>query len=167
MTRDVVAWPRNQREDTPMRPTLFSAELAETRAARLAEGESPAAICAPEPMPARPTVRAWLAARDASREDAASAGEQLADRFAEEIVAIADDTSLDWKPRPSGEGVTPDHEHLSRSKLRVDVRKWLMAKLAPKKYGDRADLGSRDNPLALTARIERLIVDPEGTDEEV
>ncbi|MCW5697206.1 MAG: terminase small subunit protein [Bauldia sp.] len=149
-----------------MRPTQFSPVLAEAIAARLAAGESLGAICAPETMPALPTVQEWLGAHDAFREEVARAREELADRFAEEIVAIADDASLDYRPRAGGAGVVADHEHLSRSKLRVDVRKWLMAKLAPKKYGDRGDLGSRDNPFSLSARIERLIVDPEGAEEE-
>ena len=46
-----------------MRPTLFSAAVAESIAERLAEGETLRTICAPETMPARPTVRAWLASR--------------------------------------------------------------------------------------------------------
>ncbi len=32
---------------------------------------------------------------------------------------------------------TLDHEHVQRSRLRVDTRKWLMARMAPKKYGDK------------------------------
>ncbi len=30
-----------------------------------------------------------------------------------------------------------DHEHIQRSRLRVDARKWLMSKMAPKKYGEK------------------------------
>jgi hypothetical protein len=30
-----------------------------------------------------------------------------------------------------------DHDHIARSKLRVDTRKWLLAKCLPKIYGDR------------------------------
>ena len=33
--------------------------------------------------------------------------------------------------------VVADHEHIQRSKLRVDTRKWAMARMAPKRYGDR------------------------------
>jgi hypothetical protein len=31
----------------------------------------------------------------------------------------------------------PDREHINRARLRVDTRRWMAAKLAPKKYGDR------------------------------
>ncbi len=30
-----------------------------------------------------------------------------------------------------------DHEHVQRSRLRVDTRKWAAGKLAPKRYGDK------------------------------
>jgi hypothetical protein len=30
-----------------------------------------------------------------------------------------------------------NHEAINRSRLRVDTRKWLIARMAPKKYGDR------------------------------
>ncbi len=32
---------------------------------------------------------------------------------------------------------TLDHEHVQRSRLRVDTRKWAAGKLAPKRYGDK------------------------------
>lgn len=57
------------------------------------------------------------------------------ERMAEEIQEISDDGSNDWMER---EGITvADHEHIQRSKLRVDSRKWLLSKMMPKKYGDR------------------------------
>ncbi len=34
-----------------------------------------------------------------------------------------------------------DHEHVQRSRLRVDTRKWAAGKLAPKRYGDKLNLG--------------------------
>ena len=30
-----------------------------------------------------------------------------------------------------------NYENIQRSRLRVDTRKWIMSKLAPKKYGDK------------------------------
>ena len=32
---------------------------------------------------------------------------------------------------------TVDHEHIARSRLRVDSRKWMLSKMIPKIYGDR------------------------------
>ena len=33
--------------------------------------------------------------------------------------------------------IIADNEHMQRSRLRVDTRKWLLAKVLPKVYGDK------------------------------
>ena len=41
-----------------------------------------------------------------------------------------------------------DRARVNRDRLRVDVRKWILSKLAPKRYGDRLALaGVADSPL--------------------
>ena len=78
--------------------------------------------------------------------------EAQADRFADEIIEIADDATNDWMERRQGEETVRvvNHEHIQRSRLRVDARKWLMAKLAPKKYGDSVALtGGGGGPLVI------------------
>jgi hypothetical protein len=55
--------------------------------------------------------------------------------MADEILAIADaateDTSL------TGKGSQIVHrEHIERARLRIDARKWLLARLLPSVYGD-------------------------------
>ena len=80
----------------------------------------------------------------------ARAKEAQAERFEDEIKEIADEGTNDWYVR---EGVeAPDHEHISRSKLRVDTRRWLMSKMLPKKYGDKATtelVGAGGGPVEL------------------
>jgi hypothetical protein len=93
-------------------------------------------------MPSKTAVLKWLANGDHPDFVAqyARAREAQADHFADEILEIADDGTNDWTTRRNGddeEYEVVDHEHISRSKLRVDARKWLMAKMAPKKYGDK------------------------------
>jgi len=49
---------------------------------------------------------------------------------------------------------------VQKLKLMIDSRKWLLAKLVPKKYGDRVDLnhgGQDGNPLI--TKVERVIID--------
>lgn len=61
--------------------------------------------------------------------------------WADEIVLIADDATLDTvtKRTPQGrEYEAPDQEHIARSRLRIDTRKFLMAKVLPAMYGDRS-----------------------------
>lgn len=61
-----------------------------------------------------------------------------ADAWGDEIVEIADDRSDDTKTvnRNGTETELTDYENINRSKLRVDTRKWLMGKIAPKRYGE-------------------------------
>ena len=68
----------------------------------------------------------------------ARAKELQAEYLLGESVEIADDGTNDWMERQRQDGsVAVDHEHIQRSKLRVDTRKWAMSKMAPKKYGER------------------------------
>ena len=70
--------------------------------------------------------------------------------MAEDILVISDDSTNDWMDREYGKGnvvrVT-DPEALQRSKLRVDTRKFLMAKMKPKRYGDKLDITSDNKQL--------------------
>lgn len=82
------------------------------------------------------------------------------DRMAEELVEIADDGSNDWLQREEKAGeiaTVPDHEHVNRSRLRVDARKWLLSKMAPKKYGERVvqeHTGPDGGPIAVDMTVE-------------
>lgn len=69
------------------------------------------------------------------------------DYLAEEILEISDDGSNDLMTIVKGdvEYEQENKEVTNRSRLRVDTRKWLMAKLKPKKYGDKLDLGMPEN----------------------
>ncbi len=64
--------------------------------------------------------------------------------MADEILDIADDGTNDWMTvKMGGKDVDiPNNEVLQRSKLRVDTRKFLMAKMKPKKYGEKLDVTS-------------------------
>ena len=44
---------------------------------------------------------------------------------------------------------------IARSRLRVDARKWLAAKLAPKKYGEKIAVGGADDlpPIKQSLRV--------------
>lgn len=73
------------------------------------------------------------------------AKEDQADFLAEEMLEIADDNTGDEVVTVSEEGIEVrkrDPDNVQRSKLRVDTRKFIAAKLKPKKYGDKIDLTS-------------------------
>jgi hypothetical protein len=62
-----------------------------------------------------------------------------AEAFTEEMIEIADDGTNDYVEGETVDGkpfIKLDKEHVMRSKLRIETRKWISAKLKPKKYGD-------------------------------
>ncbi|WP_338469060.1 terminase small subunit protein [Sphingomonas sp. gentR] len=130
----------------------------------LAEGQSLRAICAAEDMPSQSAVFRWLADENRAtfRQQYARAREAQADALFDEMLDIADDGSNDWMERRRQDGSTDEvlnSEHVQRSKLRIDARKWMASKLNPKVYGDKLDVTSGNEPLrnldddALDARI--------------
>jgi len=65
----------------------------------------------------------------------ARACDDRADLMADEILEIADSTD------------NSDNVKVQRDRLRVDTRKWLLAKLKPKKYGDHLGIEHSGNTI--------------------
>jgi len=116
--------------------TQYSQEVAASICERLANGESLRTICCDVEMPAQSTVFKWLSEQAAFSEQYTRAREAQADFMADEILAIADDGLNDTYVDEDGRKRT-DQDVIARSRLRVDARKWLASKMAPKKYGDK------------------------------
>jgi hypothetical protein len=118
----------------------WTPELEQTICFRIAHGESVRTIAQDEAMPASSTIYEHLIESKEFAEHYARAREAQMEAMADEILAIADDSSQDTEEVEIAEGVTvkrQNTEWMNRSRLRVDTRKWLMGKLAPKKYGDK------------------------------
>ena len=114
-------------------------EIREAICKRIIEGESLRQVCRSVDMPDKATVFRWLTRDEDFRVEYAIARQMQADAFADDIIDISDDGSNDFMDRLRGDGSTEtvlNSEHVQRSKLRVDSRKWLASKMAPKKYGD-------------------------------
>ena len=128
-------------------PSLYSPELAATICSHIAEGASLRQIAAMDGMPAMSTIMSWLDGRQpAFVEQYARAREAQADKMAEDILAIADEecttvrSDKHGSKDEDGAGNTEvlfDATAVARNRLRVDARKWLASKMAPKKYGDK------------------------------
>jgi hypothetical protein len=132
--------------------STYTDEMADKICDGLAEGRSLRSICCDPEMPAQSTVFRWLADPDRAtfREQYARAREAQADALFDEMLDIADDGSNDWMERKRQDGSTEEvlnHEHIQRSKLRVDARKWMASKLNARVYGDKLDLTSGNEPL--------------------
>jgi hypothetical protein len=80
------------------------------------------------------------------------AREDLIERMAQEVLELSD---VDVGLQPDGKR---DWAAVQKHRLQVDTRKWLLSKLAPKKFGDKLELsGDPDRPLAIQ-KIERVVV---------
>jgi len=147
------------------RPAIYSPELAAEVCRRIAEGESLRQVCRDESMPSRTTVLKWAREIKEFAVQYVRAREDLLEHWAEEILEISDDGSRDYIGGQVAEGVTAvDHDHISRSRLRVDSRKWLLSKLAPKKYGDRVTnthVGDDDGPIKVESKLQHENLDIE------
>ena len=71
----------------------------------------------------------------------ARATEVRADIIFDDILAIADENTNDTSINENGIEVV-NNDVIQRSRLRIDARKWVLSKLNPKKFGDKADITS-------------------------
>lgn len=126
------------------RPTKFSQALADQICEQLAMGVSMRTVASDPAMPAMSTLFKWLREHESFSEQYTRAKQESADAMAEDLLDIADDGTNDWMEIHRGDYTswTTNGEALQRSRLRVDTRKWLMAKMKPKKYGDKLDVTS-------------------------
>lgn len=91
------------------------------------------------------SVFKWLGEHKEFSEQYVRAREAQADALADEIVDIAD-----------------SEENPAKARVRVDARKWIAAKMKPKRYGDKITTEHEGTVEVRHNRIERLIVQPSG-----
>lgn len=101
------------------RPTLFTDELALEICERIANGRSLRSVCLDKDMPAMSTVMDWLNNNDDFSEQYRRACEDRETTHFEEMLTIADE-------------VLPETAEVARAKLRIDTRKWVLARMNPK-----------------------------------
>lgn len=131
------------------RPTDYSEELAGQICDRISSSDLGIRAIAKEFNLNPDTIFAWIYRHPRFSERYARAKETQQEFLAEQILDIADDGSNDYMTIRKGDETynVEDREVTTRSKLRVETRKWLMSKLAPKKFGEKAtvDLNVTDN----------------------
>jgi hypothetical protein len=124
------------------RPSKFTQAIADQICERLAAGETLRSICEVEGMPPENTVRRWAIDVDNPfSAQYARAREVGYEKMADELLEIADDGTNDFIERSKESGDTykvVDQEHIARSRLRVETRKWLLSKALPKVYGEKS-----------------------------
>lgn len=139
------------------RPTLYTQEIADRICDELAKGRTLRAVCRDEGMPPESTVRYW-ALRDIEGFFAQYTEARQIGYFcmADEVLEIADDGQNDWMERHAEDnpGWQINGEHVQRSRLRLDTRKWLLSKALPKIFGDKLDHTSSDGSMTPKAALD-------------
>ena len=107
----------------------------------------------------------WLQ-KDTSKQYAESyarACEIRAEKLTDEILQIADGANADiiGVDEKTGRPII-NGEAINRSRLKIDARKWLAGKLAPKKYGDKIDVTSKGESIQAPSVVNVKIIEPEG-----
>lgn len=146
----------------PGKPITDWATVIPSICAQIAEGKSLRAIVREGGGPSMFSIMDRLARDQDFREAYEFARAIQADSMFEEILEIADDGTNDWMEwhGKNDTGWRLNGEHVQRSRLRVDSRKWILAKMLPKKYGDLApnsDGGQNEQAKALRELRELML----------
>jgi len=149
------------------RPSDYTDELADTICERIADGESLRAICREDGMPGKATVFRWLASNEVFQDQYARARQAQADSLFDDVLEIVDDSRNDWMERNGADdpGWALNGDHIQRTRLRVDARKWMAGKLRPKKYGEKLERASDpENPVTFPTVIKLQAEPVDGSD---
>lgn len=101
---------------------------------RIIEGESVNKICSDADMPSRSTFFDWVAKDISIRQSYELAINMRIVFYADEIIEIADNAFGDYAIDENGK-VSINYDNIARAKLRIDARKWHVARMTPRKYG--------------------------------
>jgi hypothetical protein len=119
------------------RKTTYTEKAAGEICRRLAEGEPLRQICRDDHLPAWQTVYGWIEARPDFAKRIACARELGFDAIAEQALEIADTPQIGETVETSEDGKKVKREDMiAHRKLQVETRLKLLAKWAPKKYGE-------------------------------
>ena len=132
------------------RPSSFTEDLGDLICLLMAEGKSLNSICKLDEMPHKSTVLLWVVKGDRGDEEYKAFSDQFrrareaqTEAVLDEVNEIADDSSLDYmfkvaddETGQSAQAIV-NHEHINRSKLRIETRFRFAAKMHPRKYGEK------------------------------
>ena len=121
------------------RPTAPTKTLRARIFNKIADGVSVRKLCEDKRYPTRDMFYKWLREYPDFAEEYRIATELRADVLVDEMMDIADDDSLDIiidTEADEGARVKADQIKVARAKVKIDTRKWVAARMAPRKYGN-------------------------------
>lgn len=110
-------------------------------------------------MPDITTFYKWLREDEDKAKRYARACEARADSIFEEILEIADKQGQDVEGEDQFGNPIINHNVIQRNRLQIDARKWVLAKLNPKKFGDKVDVttqGEKINTPPVTIAFKKF-----------
>ncbi|OAV06004.1 hypothetical protein [Moraxella catarrhalis] len=131
------------------RPSIFTDELANEICERVSLGRSLRSVCLDKDMPTKTTVMRWLDENEDFCDQYRRACEDRETTHFEEMLTIADE-------------VLPETAEVARAKLRIDTRKWVLARMNPKKYSDKVQEDNADNAVSLMAQFMKELGEKQG-----
>lgn len=123
------------------RPSTYNEDIADRICEQMAAGWSLVKICQQEGFPSTTAVFNWQMKNPEFREKYDEAQRKRTEFLSEQLWDIADETTGD----------------VQRDKLRVDTRKWVLARMNPKRWGDRVETNHTGS--VEIQQIKRTIVD--------
>lgn len=143
------------------KPVEYSDELADEICEAIGtDSKGIQALCNENPhWPTRKTIMKWIIKHPHFGDKYTKAKVHQVEAIVDEILDIADDTSRDTiikKNKDGSEYEVCNTEWINRSRLRVDTRKWLASKLAPKIYGEKIQNSSPESQSLLQNLIDKL-----------
>lgn len=143
------------------RPSIYNDELANLICERIAiHSFGLEKLCAYyKDLPDKATINRWRHKHPEFADQYKQAKISQIETLVDEIIDIADDTSNDIIIDDNG-NERCNSEYIARSRLRIDTRKWLAAKLAPKVYGVLQEQDVDQNHRSIVEKlIDRLAID--------
>lgn len=133
------------------RPSTFDAAKAKIICEMIVDGMSLRKACLDVNIPPSTFLR-WCDDHPELGEQYAKHRRLQAELLAAELLEIADDKTNDVIVTEDGRMIA-NTEFISRSRLRVDTRKWILSKMLPKIYGDKIAIGGADDLPAIQSNV--------------
>jgi hypothetical protein len=138
--------------------TEFTQALFDAICARIALGASLRSICAEAGMPDRKTFNGWRQRTESLQAQYDAACLDREDHYFEQIIDIADECRIGEKrvTKANGDVEVTEIDMVERARVQIDARKWALARMNRKKYGDKLGVDGGEDGAAIQVQIVRF-----------
>jgi len=116
------------------------------------------------------TILTWVEKYPELRDQYMQARARGYQLLADEIIAISDEADVEARYQNEDVKLVLDATAVARNRLRIDTRKWMLAKMLPKVYGDKVTseiTGANGGPVQIAALSLNSLSDAELSQMQV